>query len=232
MVNAGLLLGDIIFDPRRVIFVRSLRTIVCLGLKECHSLDKIFLDLSECQQLYKADTFILIGVQLNSVLLLRIQALAQSGVRIQIVAKHLTDIMIKEAEDLGFEVHSELVWGKYRFAEAIEIGTMELYFLSAIGGTDHSDSDFAVRVGRASLVGMKLPVFLKGLGHVILPQLDPHCKKRSVFRRSLARYDAFAVGHHRVFPLGKIADLKEVRSLGSIPLSRSTLGSKRAGARK
>ena len=228
----SLVLGDIVFDPRRVIFVKSLKALVCAGLRESAQLSSIVESLIETLEHYKAESLIVTGCSLSSTVLEALREIQKKGVRVSLVSQKNADQAVQNAEALGFEVHQELVWGKYRFVEVLEHGAVELYFVSAIGGSGEDELSYSVRVGRSGLGGIYLPVFLKGLGQVMLPSVNPACKRASVFRKSLSRYDVFAVGHHRVFPLGKVADLREVRTLGQIPLSPRTLGSKRYPTRE
>src|SRR5581483_11294336 len=112
------------------------------------------------------------------------------------------------AEAQGCEIHRELVWDRYRFVEFEEKlpdkQPLELH-LTTITGASRESAHYAIRVGRNPFSGMKLAVFLKGIGSLILPSLDPGAAAISVFQSALQRYDVFAVGYARVLPLGKVA---------------------------
>lgn len=221
----GLNLGDMVFDARRFIYVKSLRALVCSGFQGQ------FDPLLEGARHYGAETVVMVGLDHSIKGIQALKSFSEHHLRVQLVSSQDDPDFRLQCERGAVDFNGELVWGRYRFSDALEPGKVELYFVSAIGRTI-GGQHFGVRVGQMGLGGRKLPVFLKGMGQVLLPSLNPQHRVASVFRKPLVRYDVFAVGHHRVFPLGKVADLKEVKFMGRIPLNTSTLGQRRPAAAK
>jgi hypothetical protein len=133
------------------------------------------------------------------------------------------------AEALGSEVHNELIWGRYRFRDHDEDGALDLKLISIVGQPNYS-----IKVGRGKLgdtfTGMKLAVYLKGLGKLVLPSVSPKASSDVVFQAGLERCDVFAVGHQRVLPLGKVCDLKPLQGkIRSVPIIKTSLGARKRG---
>lgn len=228
---SGLKLGDLILDPRRVLYIPSLRAVVCSGLQEAlgvgiaggvrgvlERIDSVLAD-------YKPEALIVLGKLDGDTGLTGMARRWGKKVRLQLVANDPDSEAKALAEALGCEVHHELVWGRYRFVEGEQDkGALELQFLTIMGSPHYS-----VRVGRGPFGGMKLAVFLKGLGRVVLPTLDPSGNgAASVFTTGLERFDVFAAGHQRVLPMGKVADLKPIKGIArGLPIAKATLGGRR-----
>lgn len=234
---SGLKLGDLILDPRRVLYIPSLRAVVCTGLQEGLQvsiadglrgvIERVDATLAE----YKPEFFVVLGSLSSSSGVSYESALAGMArrwgrkTRIQLVSRDPDAEVRAMAEALGCEVHNELVWGKYRFVESEEPHALELQLLT-ISGSPH----YSIRVGNRPFGGMKLAVFLKGLGRLNLPSMNPQEAGASVFKQGLDRCDVFAVGHQRVLPMGKVGDLKPFKGIGrGLPISKATLGARRRG---
>jgi hypothetical protein len=179
--------------------------------------------VAACQQ-YGAESLVCIGPVDGVEALDDLRHELPAGVRVHVVTEARDELSRGMAERLGMDWHRELVWARYRFVERQDMDSMELYFVSSIGGgTDGASSTYALKVGRAGFGGMRLSTFLKGMGHLILPSMDDGARTVSVLRKSLSRYDVIAVGHSRVFPMGKISEIEPISSFGKVPLKVSSL---------
>lgn len=221
----GLVLGDIILDARRVVYVRSLRAVVCADLHGALTvgiagglrgvLERVDAVLAE----YHPENLIIIGPFDEKTPLAGIARRWGRKAKIQLVAAKPDADARAIAEALDCEVHNELLWGRYRFVETVDESALELQAQTIAGGPHYS-----IRVGNRPFGGMKLVVFVKGLGKLILPSMSPEAPAASVFCPELERYDIFAAGYQRVLPMGKVADLKAQRGfVGTLPLDRSVL---------
>lgn len=236
MLN-GLNLGDLILDARRFIFVKSLNALVCADFQmDSEDQGAVFIKtISDLKKSYGFETLVIIGGVFSAANCHVLGSILSTCLVPRLFV--VTESQWPALASLGAEVHHELVWGKYRFTESIEPGVVEKYFLSSIGTCGASLRRFTVRVGKAGFGRMHLPVFLKGLGQLILPGLSDATKEESVFQKIFDRYDVFAAGHHKVFAMGKVGDLRPLRTaMGRIPLSVETLahrqGHQSSAARK
>ncbi len=234
---SGLRLGDLILDSRRLAYIPSLRAVVCAGLPEALQvgiagglrgvLERVDGALAD----YSPEFMIVLGSMNSTSASANALGSAFAGMsrrwggktKLVFVASKPDGEARATAEALGCEVHHELVWGHYRFVEAENLGNLEVQLLT-ISGSPH----YAVKVGNRPFGGMKLPVFLKGLGRLTLPSMAPNASLSSVFQPALDRFDIFAVGHQRVLPLGKVRDLKSLKGIArGLPISKATLGARR-----
>jgi len=233
----SLQLGDIILDPRRVVYIPSLKALVCSDLREALGvgiagglrsvMEKIDTLIAE----YQPESMILLG----SLEPLKPAHESLSGllrrwgkkVKIHFVASRPDPEAAAMAEALGGEIHKELLWGKYRFVYADPGPGLELNSMTIVGRPNYS-----IRVGRGkfgdTFSGMRLAVFMKGIGRLVLPSLNPHAAFESVFTAGLERCDVFAVGHQRVLPMGKVADLRPFKGIvKGVPIVKTTLSARR-----
>lgn len=234
LMTGGLSLGDLVLDARLVVYIKSLRALACLSLFEAvepgdyGALSQVL----KAYEDYRPESLVVMGPVPDAAGLMALKEHLPEGLKVHVVTDTRDEVLQALAEESGFEWHQELVWARYRFVERLETGAVELYFVSAIGGAGapvESPRRYALKVGRPGFGGMKLPVFLKGMGQVILPSLNAKAKVNSIFSaKELARYEVLAAGHSRVFPLGRVADLKPATTLGTMPLAVSTLGKKSA----
>lgn len=231
---SGLRLGDLVLDPRRAIFVSSLRALVCADL---HSALRIGIAgglrgiLKRVDGLiadYNPEFFVILGPLAAPSIASLESALCGMARRwgkrtkLQLVASEPDNDVRAMAETLGCEVHNELIWGRYRFVEK-ETQKVELKLMTILG-----EPRYAIKVGSKPFGGMKLSVFLKGFGRLTIPSMDPNAAVSSVFHPGLERCDVFAAGYQRVLPLGKVADLKPYNGIGrGLPITKATLGAKR-----
>lgn len=235
---SGLKLGDLILDPRRVVYIPSLRVVACADLHDglcvgiAGGLRGVIERLDATLNEYKPDHLIILGslgskssssASYESTLAGMARRWGKRA-RIQLVAA-MPDVDARGvAEALGCEVHHELVWGRYRFVEHEEADQALELKLTTIAGGPH----YSVRVGNRPFGGTKLAVFLKGLGKLTLPSVNPAASSTTVFKSGLERYDVFAVGHQRILPMGKVGDLKSFKGIGrGLPISKATLSSRR-----
>ena len=227
----GLKLGDLILDPRRVVYIPSLNAVVCAGLHEALSigisggLRGVLERMDAVLETYKPEALIILGLgdlsEKSPVTGIARRWGKQTKIHFVTNESQADGRMIAEA--LGCEVHHELVWGRYRFVESEKKGVLEVQLLTIVG-----HPNYVVKVGSMPFGGMKLAVFLKGIGKLILPTLSPNAASASVFNSDLGRYDLFAVGHQRVLPMGKVDGLKSVKGIGrGLPIVKATLGAKR-----
>lgn len=234
---SGLKLGDLILDPRRVVYIPSLRALVCAGLQDALGvgiagglrgvIEKIDSALVE----YKPESFVVLGSLVSKSSSVFESALTGMSrrwgkkVKLQLVSTKPDGDARALAEALGCEVHNELVWERYRFVEAHDDHGVELQLMTVAG-----HPNYCVKVGSRPFGGMKLAVFLKGFGRLTLPSTDPSASVTSVFKGGLERCDVFAVGHQRVLPMGKVGALKPHQGIvRGVPLAKSTLGTRRRG---
>lgn len=234
-VMSGLKLGDFVLDARRVLYLPSIKALVCSGLHEAlrvpiaAGLRGVLERVDEVFEEYTPEHFIVLGT-LNPATAASSEAVLRGVSRrwgkrakIQFVVQDPDNDARELAEALGCEVYNELVWDRYRFVEKEDRNNLELQLLTIVGGPY-----YGVRVGNRPFGGMKLPVFLKGLGRLTLPSMDENSPMISVFQPSLERCDVFAVGHQRVLPLGKVGDLKPFKGIvRGLPISKAALGAKK-----
>lgn len=224
----GLKLGDLILDPRRVVYIPSLKAVVCAGLHEALSigiadglrgvLERVDAVLEE----YAPESLIIVGHFTEQSALTGITRRWGKRAKIHLIANDPSVEARGLAEALGCEVHHELIWGRYRFVEAEDSNAFEAQLTTMLGKPNYS-----VKVGNP-LGGMKLPVFLKGIGKIYLPSLDPSTSGTSVFSENVGRFDVFAVGHQRMLPMGKVADLKSAKEIvRGLPVAKATLGARK-----
>jgi hypothetical protein len=225
-------LGDMVFDPRGFVFIKSLHAIAVVGLMECEDAVGACAVARDVVQLHQAESFICLGDISSRGHVSALKDALPPSVRIHLVSSKIEPTVRTYAEEEHIEVHQELVWAKYRFADALVPGTLELYFVSAIGGAPtkgrgRASTASVIKFGRSGIGARALPVFLKGLGQVLLPSVNPKAKKVSALRKELARYDAFAAGHTRVFPMGRVAEIEPAATFGKVPLAVSTMKKKK-----
>lgn len=228
MMN-GLKLGDLVLDPRRVVYIPSLNAVVCAGLHEalCISISSglrgVLERMDAILDTYKPEALIILGRLSEKSPVGGIARRWGKRTKVHFVANDPNADARAIAEAMGCEVHHELIWGHYRFVEAEEKGALEVQLLTMVG---HPNYD--IKVGSMPFGGMKLAVFLKGIGKLVLPTMSPNAASASVFSADLGRYDLFAVGHQRVLPMGKVDGLKSVKGMGGgLPIVKATLGAKR-----
>ena len=239
---SGLKLGDLILDPRRMVYIPSLRAVACTGLHEALHigiggglrgvLERVDAILNE----YTPDALMILGGLRKGAPIEGIARRWGKTTKILLVTKDSDSDLRERAESLGCEVHNEVVWGKYRFAEREDKASPPEIQMMSIVGEPH----YVVKVGNSPFGGMKFAVFLKTSGRLVLPSINPaspNGSAKSVFTPELERYDIFAVGHQRVLPLGKVADVKLQHKIArGIPFTKSTLAAGRlplrAGSRE
>ncbi len=224
-------LGDMVFDPRGYVFIKSLRAIAVVGFMECADAAAAAVIARDVVVHFSAESFVAIGPVENKAGIAALKQALPDLVRVHVVSDEIVEPIAIYADHEHVEVHRELVWAKYRFTQCLVLGTMELYFVSSIGGAPSTAHSLAhvIKFGRKGFGGRALPVFLKGLGQVMLPSVNPEAKKVSALRKELARYDVFAVGHTRVFPMGRVSEIEPAATFGKVPLVVSTLAGKKAG---
>jgi hypothetical protein len=223
---SGLKLGDLILDPRRMVYIQSLKALVCTGMQEALHvgiagglrgvLERVDAMLIE----YKPEALIVLGSLTKDSAITGISRRWGKSCRVQFAAHDPNSDARDLAESLGCEVHHELVWGNYRFIEKEEsIASPEVQLTTIVG-----DPHYSIKIGRNPFGGMKLAVFLKGPGRLVLPSVSPvNGTAKSIFEEDLGRYDVFAVGHQRVLPLGKVVDLKPYKGLArGLSLSKAS----------
>jgi len=228
-IVSGLQLGDVILDPRRVIYIPSLKAVVCCGLKQALSigigsgLRGVLERVDSAMEDYRPESLLILGPLRQGTALPGIARRWGRKSKILFIADNPDAQALAAAEAHGCEVHQQLAWDRYRFVEAESEMALDLKVMTVTGGRG-----YGIRIGKTLFGGMKLSVFLKGLGRLILPSMDPSSSPVSVFQPSLHRHDVFAVGYARVLPLGKVADLqKSVRFGGGLPVNKATLGARR-----
>ncbi len=225
--------------------MKSLNAVVCSGLKESPGFMQDVQALRQACVDYGAHTLVVIGAEMSPLILDLLSSFLRKDIRVYLVMKSLTDELHHAVERRGIEAHHELAWGKYRFIENVNVNQMEQFFVASISGAGMHSSSYCVRTGSESFtsaamgaavgaalsalphlpgvphqIGVVLPVFLKGQGHVILPNIHNTTKVRSIFHDRLSRYEVFASGHHRVLPLGRVNDLRKHQIFGQLPFSQ------------
>ncbi len=244
---SGLRLGDIILDPRSFVCLPSIRVLACSGLrsalasKNVKIINEVIEKTNYSLNKYNPETLI-IFCSLNSPDGLQSISKKWGGkYRIIFISKNPSPEAAATCEKLKFEIHQELVWNKFRFIELFEtppfmdpseMQALDFQFLTLAGGVNHY-----VKIGKVPFdplglfYGKKLEVFLKGLGRLEIPSMDPNIA--STFLLSSAenlfynRYDVFAMGHSRILPLGKLSEINQFVSHSILPVSRKALGGKR-----
>lgn len=234
----GLQLGDLILDPRRVTFIPSLKAVVCSGLQQAlavgirNGLRGVMERMDAVMGEYQPDSLIVLGPLANVSASAAVVRRWGSRSRVLFITESPGREARAAVEALGCEVHQHLAWDRYRFSESETEMALDLKAMTitgARGAESAAGAHYAVRVGSNPFGGIKLSVFLKGLGRLILPSLSPAAAALSLFQVPLQRHDVFAVGYARVLPLGKVADLKKSVRLGGLPVTKATLGAKRHG---
>lgn len=214
---SGIKLGDYTLDCERVLYLHSLRACVVSDLGEAaaqQSVEDLQKKFEVWRERYQPEILIILGemrsadFKLGSPVRALLRAWTTTQTRLIWVCPQIPKDCIETLDSLHCEVHQELIWGRYRFGFDLEDATTDNGFLT-ITARPHFSVKFASRI----LSSRFLSVFLKGQGHIVLPSLGPKISRKSVLRSSLARYDVFAVGHQRVLPLGKVADLRARRRL-------------------
>lgn len=244
---SGMKLGDLMLDPRGVVFIPSLRALVCSELKQALAsknskyVREVGGRVDHAIRWYAPETVIVLGPMEDEAALSAIARRWGAAVRFVFVSAKPAPDARAVAEALKFEVHHELAWDKYRFLEKFdkppfldpnEVQTLDFQFLAIAGG-----GSYFVRIGKVPFdplglfSGIKLNVFLKGLGRFKLPALDPGKTLTSVFAADddpfFDRYDVFAMGHSRILPLGKVTDLRGHVSLDALPIKKRVLRAER-----
>lgn len=240
-------LGDLMLDPRGVVFIPSLRALVCSEFKQAlvsknsRYVREISGYMDHAIRVYAPETVIVLGPMEDEAALSAIARRWGAAVRFVFVSAKPAPDACAVAEALKFEVHHELAWDKYRFLEKFdqppfldpnEVQTLDFQFLTIAGG-----GDYFVRIGKVPFdplgifSGIKLSVFLKGFGRFKLPTLDPGKTLTSVFAVDddpfFDRYDVFAMGHSRILPLGKVTNLRGHVSLDALPIKKRVLRASR-----
>lgn len=240
---SGLKIGDITLDPRGLIYIPSIKAIVCSGLKDALYLQqaktvrKITAEIDSAIERYMPENMIILGSLKDEKSLSAIAKKWSKTLRILLISNQISKEAKAVCEALKMETHSELIWDRYRFVEKFEnppfvdssdIQAIDFQFMTIAGG-----SHYFVRIGQApyDLLGLfsgeKLRVFLRGMGRLKLPSLNPTDNETSIFMVSddpfFARYDVFALGHSRILPLGKVADAKKFVTLNTLPVKKKAL---------
>lgn len=233
---SGLQLGDCILDPECFIYVPSLQVIACSGIQHAfsrstpweakHFFEKFEIAIGK----YPTQSIIFLG-SLQSTLGLRTlhERLGRKYKLIWISSKPSIEA-VHVAEGLGFEVHQQLAWDHFRFKEANpnqfqEQVQMSIFTVASIRG-DHQPT---IKLGKNPFRNRRLPVFLKGHGRLLLPSVSPMAEPFSVLIPKFNSYDAFAAGHARVLPLGKVKEIRKTAGIsGRLPLKKKTLGGSRS----
>ncbi len=240
---SGLKIGDITLDPRGIIYIPSIKALVCSGLKEAlyvqsaKAVRALTDEIDLAIEKYKPEHLIVLGALNDEKSLSAIAKKWGKTLKIQLVANQISKEAKAVCEALKLETHSELIWERYRFVEKFEnppfvdskdIQAIDFQFMTIAGG-----AHYFVRIGQApyDLLGLfsgeKLKVFLRGMGRLKLPSLNPADNETSVFMVTddpfFARYDVFALGHSRILPLGKVADAKKFVTLNTLPVKKKAL---------
>lgn len=223
---SGLKLGDLILDARRVAYVASLRALVCSDLHEAlnvrisQGLRGVVERIDALFKEYRPEHLIVFGAFSEESPLAGIARRWGKKAKVHFVTSKPDQDAVAIAEGLGCEVHHQLIWGRYCFVDDASDEPSEIQLMTITG-----KPRYAIRVGR-TFGGMKLMVFLKGQGRLIVPSLNSDGGVHSVFTSRLERYDIFAVGYQLVLPMGKVADLKPFKGIGgSLSVTKATLGS-------
>ncbi|MEW6058334.1 MAG: hypothetical protein AB1540_17165, partial [Bdellovibrionota bacterium] len=159
---SGLKLGDLIFDPRRVVYIPSLKAVVCSGLLDAlkvsivDGLRAVLERVDAVIEDHRPESLVILGSFTQDSALRGLMRRWGKRTKIHLVADSIDSDARDLAETLGAEVHHELVWGQYRFVTQSSEQDAELQLFTVIGKPNYS-----VRVGRRPFGGMKLAVFLK-----------------------------------------------------------------------
>lgn len=203
-------LGDITLDPRRLLYVHSLRALVSSDLGEAldigiaAGLKSVVKRADSALAQYQPDHFILIGRLPTASVVAAIQRRWDSNLKIHYICSEPNAESKIVAESMNCEVHHELMWGAFRFTDRVEPNSLELKLFNIVG----SQSNYSVRFKSfEALSALKLPVFLKGFGKIFMPSFNPTKEGESVLKKTYDRFDCFAVGHQRILPLGKVGQL-------------------------
>ncbi len=225
----SLKLGDLTLDPRKLIYISSIRAVVCSGMgdllfgKTPKESQFLLQPTIEAIKKYKADTLVNLGSVQGFE---NIRRFLPGKLKIQFVSKFVSNEVFSEtqtkAEGFGCEVFKELLWSDYRFVDSSKEDNLD-FPLFTISSSPH----YTIRLGKGLFGGLDLEVFLRSARSLMLPSLKPEFKKHSVLSDSLSRNDVFAIGHHRVFPMGKVAEIRIYREkLGAVPITKTALQGK------
>lgn len=219
-IMSGLRIGDLKLDPRRVVMVNSLNTLVCSDLISALSVGiagglRIVVErLDQCLELYQPTDLVILGRFSKDAPFSMVARRWGQRARIHLVSGEQDSVARARAESQGLEVHHELLLGAYRFACGRTKSALgDLGFpVQNILGAPH----FSIRLGpMRPFRGIGVPVFVKGQGSLHLPSFVPVHQSQSILSRNLKmdRHDVLAIGHHRVLPLGKVRELRQVKTL-------------------
>lgn len=226
---SGIKLGDYTFDSRRVLYLASLKACVIGDFVEAcggrsgrlspedrvHTIERLHAQFERWSEVYRPEVLIIIGevneadFAADSPERTLTKLWASQGARLIFIATKPPRETVETLEKLGCEVHQSLIWGRYRF----ECGEEDLVPVDSKFITVSAHPNYSIKFASGVLRSRSLGVFLKGFAHILVPSLSSNGDAKSVFRSSLARYDVFAVGHQRILPLGKVADLRARRGL-------------------
>jgi hypothetical protein len=241
-------IGDAEIDSKKILYISSLNAVVvsqlASGFKLSHfdDFEKSLKPLIQFIETKSAESLIIIGAQMPIEFWKVLVGNLPKKISLQVVGNAETKkVYDKYKELLGFlhefqgEYHEELLWGRYRF---LELGSnevqqndflgnfLEFQFQTIVGGVG-----FGVSLGTGffakPFVGYELPVFLKGVGKILLASYSERTPLKSIKRKGLNRFDVFGVGHQRILPMGKVQDLKVMpgslgRVLHRVPLSKKS----------
>lgn len=206
----GMRLGDLVFDPRLFLFIPSIKALVAARFVELYRPENLKRLVAAIRE-HRPDNIIFLEGTWNKQwdqLVLQIAADAPKKMRIAIVSEGMSPVTVSQLEKHGFEPYEELVWGDYQFSSVP--GESGFFRISP-------DSKYFVRLGN-ELQGVKMPVFLKSGAELLLPCIDRDSVCDPVFQQpKLTGFDVFAAGDRRVYPLGKVRDLKPLNGLVSQP---------------
>lgn len=232
----GLQLGDCILDSECFIYIPSLEVVACSGIQhafECLTpweSKRFFSDFAKALERYPTQTVIFIGALQSQLGLQSIHQKLSPRYKLIWISSKPNLEALHTAEALGFEVHQQLIWNHFRFKEANpsqfqEQVQMSIFTISSI----RADQRATIKLGRHPLKNHQLPVFLKGHGRLLLPSISPIAESFSVLIPKFNSYDAFAAGHARVLPLGKIKEIRKTAGISKrLPLKKKALGGSRS----
>lgn len=204
-------LGDLSFDPRKVLFIHSLKTLVVSDLREAlefskpAELTKMVESFDLAVEDFKPKSLVIIDSLKSPVGIQGIVKKWGKNAEIHFVASNPSEEALLLAESLHCILHQEFAWNQYRFTGSSEATEVHLGMTAIV-----NNPLCGIRLGNGVLNSHMTPVFLRGLGQIILPSFMKNKIQHSVFKPSLKleRYDVFAIGHKRVLPMGKVRDLK------------------------
>mgnify|MGYP000878688735 CR=1 FL=1 len=225
---SGLKLGDTTLDSGRVLYLHSLKACVVAGFVEATggrdpkisqearvgNIERLHRQFERWRASHNPDILIIIGElrdgdfrpgQPERTL---VKLWTSLGVRMLFIAPKPARTTTHVLESLGCEVHQDLIWGRYRFECGINGIPIDSKFLCV-----SAEPRYCIKFASGMLRTRTLGVFLRGFGQILIPSLDSKSDMKSVLRSSLARYDVFAVGHQKILPLGKVADLRAKQGL-------------------